>query len=95
MRDHNRFVDSYRKIARMARLPGWEAENKRSEHALCSLVHEWLKDETRRWLMILDNNNDAEMLFTGRMVDADEGAANNPVKHSMIKMPLSLPVSFS
>lgn len=61
-RDAYGFTESYRNIARVAKIPGWEESKTDTLH---NLVFEWLKkDQISPWLMILDNNDDADMLFT-------------------------------
>jgi hypothetical protein len=55
------FTQSYREIADAAKIPG--REDPKAD--LLDLVSRWLKEERNGpWLMIIDNNDDAELLFT-------------------------------
>ena len=66
-RSEESFIESYRKIAREAKIPGWE-DAKTS--TLPDLVFEWLKNpQVSPWLLILDNNDDANLLFTPRLTE--------------------------
>ena len=56
-----RFHEAYETIARKLSLPGLENPNTN----ILQLVRDWLSDERHgSWLMILDNIDDIETLFT-------------------------------
>ncbi|CRK28607.1 hypothetical protein BN1723_000775 [Verticillium longisporum] len=56
-----RFKSAYRNIARDFRIPGYDAQNA----DVLQMVHSWLCDESHgKWLMILDNVDDARILST-------------------------------
>ncbi|KAF2464492.1 TPR-like protein [Lindgomyces ingoldianus] len=50
-----RFENSYRDIANFLKLPG----RKNPKANIFQLVHDWLRDERRVWVLILDNVDDA------------------------------------
>jgi hypothetical protein len=55
------FVHSYHEIANAANVPG--REDPKAD--VLDLVFRWLKRESScPWLMVVDNNDDAELLFT-------------------------------
>ena len=55
-----RFKNAYREIARKLKIPGYQSP----ESDILQIVKEWLENETsRRWLMILDNADDAEIVY--------------------------------
>ncbi|KAF2464493.1 putative kinesin [Lindgomyces ingoldianus] len=53
-----RFENSYRDIANFLKLPG----RKNPKANIFQLVHDWLRDERRIWVLILDNVDDAGFL---------------------------------
>lgn len=54
------FRQSYREIAEAANIPG--RDDPKTD--ILDLVYRWLKKEKNGpWLMIIDNNDDAELLF--------------------------------
>ena len=53
----DRFVQAYGDIARRLKLPGWDHSNTDS----CDTVSKWLNEEDSRWLMILDNADNADL----------------------------------
>jgi tetratricopeptide (TPR) repeat protein len=60
-----RFREGYQQIAERAKIPGWDQTNVDS----LKLVQSWLSNEANgRWLMIVDNADDAEV-FTGMSTD--------------------------
>ena len=55
-----RFTNAYREIARKLKIPGYQS----SESDILQIVKEWLENETSgRWLMVLDNADDAEIVY--------------------------------
>jgi hypothetical protein len=55
-----RFDQAYKEVARKARLPGWDDPKANT----LQLVFEWLSSESvDRWLLILDNADDANVFF--------------------------------
>ncbi|KAH6612995.1 hypothetical protein C7974DRAFT_322280, partial [Boeremia exigua] len=67
-----RFEEAYRDIADRLQLPG-RSEPKAN---VLRLVSEWLRDETDgRWVMVVDNVDDAETFFRSRKRQRDEADA--------------------
>ena len=55
-----RFRNAYREIVRKLKIPGYQS----SESDVLRIVKEWLENETSgRWLMVLDNADDAEIMY--------------------------------
>ena len=55
-----RFKNAYREIARKLKIPGYQS----SESDILRIVKEWLENKrSGRWLMILDNADDAEIMY--------------------------------
>ena len=55
-----RFRNAYREIARKLKIPGYQS----SESDILRIVKEWLENKrSGRWLMILDNADDAEIMY--------------------------------
>ncbi|OCL09134.1 hypothetical protein AOQ84DRAFT_388390 [Glonium stellatum] len=55
-----RFVEGYRKIAEVAKLPGWDEP----KADVLRITYTWLCDKASgRWLMIVDNADDSNVLF--------------------------------
>ena len=55
-----RFRNAYREIARKLKIPGYQS----SESDILRLVKEWLENKgSGRWLMVLDNADDAEIMY--------------------------------
>lgn len=62
------FLESYHALAKRAEIPGWD-DAKMDD--IPGLVFEWLKNDlVSPWLLILDGNDDANMLFTERVTGA-------------------------
>ncbi|KAH8201674.1 hypothetical protein TruAng_004195 [Truncatella angustata] len=56
-----RFEQSFRDIANYIQVPGRQGSTN-----IFQLVHDWLRDERRKWVLILDNVDDADFLFDRR-----------------------------
>ena len=70
-----RFHEAYETIARKLSLPGLENPNA----DILQLVHDWLSDERHySWLMILDNIDDMETIFTA-LVETPSAASKQYV----------------
>jgi hypothetical protein len=67
-----RFEQSYRDIARSAKVAGWQDP----KADIFQLVHDWLRDERNgKWILILDNVDDASFLLAARSAGC-EGQTN-------------------
>ena len=55
-----RFRNAYREIARKLKIPGYQS----SESDILPIVNDWLENKrSGRWLMVLDNADDAEIMY--------------------------------
>lgn len=67
-----RFEESYQQIAEYAKITG----RRHPQAEVLKLVHNWLQKETNRWILVLDNVDDADFLFNSPRtikVGQDEG----------------------
>lgn len=72
----DRFRQGYSEIAKTLQLPGWKDPKADS----LSLVHDWLhNDRNGKWLLVLDNVDDATFLVD-RSNQSVAGSANDPTK---------------
>jgi hypothetical protein len=71
-----RIDQAYKEIARKAQLSGWD--NPKTNKL--ALVADWLnQDETGHWLVILDNADDADVLFNATPDLASKGYEEKPI----------------
>ena len=76
------FEQGYQEIARKARIPGWDDQKTDK----LKLVQEWLESEvTMKWLLIVDNADDAAMFHSTRSTDS--GRDPNDSKHFVRFLP--------
>ena len=70
-----RFEQSFRDIANYVQVPGRQDKDAN----IFQLVHDWLRDESRKWVLILDNVDDADFLLDSRdsLVSQTTGANSN------------------
>ena len=76
-----RFEQSFRDIADKVKIAG-----RRDPQAnIYKLVHDWLCDSRQRWLLVLDNVDDARFLLSGQ---ADSHDQDQPTNAQVIRKPL-------
>ena len=76
-----RFEQSYRDIADRVKIFG----RQNPQANIFKLVHDWLCDCKQRWLLVLDNVDDARFLLSGQADGHDQGQTTNA---QVIRKPL-------
>ncbi|KAF5876254.1 putative tpr domain protein [Botrytis fragariae] len=73
-----RFEQSFRDIANCVKIPG----RQNSQSKIFQLVHDWLRDDQQgKWILILDNVDDASFLVQAQSVGRD-GQRNENIENS-------------
>ncbi|KAF2022608.1 hypothetical protein EK21DRAFT_119580 [Setomelanomma holmii] len=77
----DRFMESYRGIANRVKIAGRQDP----QANIFKLVHDWLCDCKQRWLLVLDNVDDARFLLSGQ---ADGDGQSQTTNAQVIQKPL-------
>ena len=72
-----RFDDGYRRIAEATKMAGWDDP----KADILRLVRSWLCDESNgRWVMLVDNADDASVFFDGISQSRVAGSPDQPAE---------------
>jgi hypothetical protein len=73
------FLESYSKLAERAQIPGW---NEVKVDDIPGLVSKWLENAlVSPWLLLLDGNDDANMLFTERATGTGKTGKSESIQY--------------